>query len=275
MKHRGLFELLEAEGRELLQSKLQTSEGDGSSDREDSATASTRIAIETMLEELAPNLWEDELDRLVDFGHLISPKLEMVNGFHCTEHVFNALSYLETLKCIYFLPIVCCVTTQTVLPALLHGEAVNIDMSFMVYMAHQRGLLTAHEKNRIIQCMLGLSLPVWHQGCTLDLVQRSLVERRSHSAGSLRMPLPTGLGCAGIPRISLSVPECHTSYSISISYHLNLLHNNDWYIFSIIPLYFTEIFHDAIDNNILCQVHQNWTDELRSAGNKGVCNLFK
>lgn len=79
MKHRGLFELLEAEGRKLLYSKLQSCESSSSSEQEDSATASTRIAIETMLEELAPNLWEDDLDRLVDFGHLISPKLEMVN----------------------------------------------------------------------------------------------------------------------------------------------------------------------------------------------------
>lgn len=44
----------------------------------DAASVSTRLAIETMLEELAPNLWEDDLDRLVDFGHIISPELEMV-----------------------------------------------------------------------------------------------------------------------------------------------------------------------------------------------------
>lgn len=70
-------------------------------------------------------------------------------------------------------------------------------MSFMVYVAHLKGLLTAEEKERIIQCMKGLELPVWHQDCTLDLVQKSLQERLKHSAGSLRMPLPTGLGHAG------------------------------------------------------------------------------
>ncbi|XP_056154870.1 2-epi-5-epi-valiolone synthase-like [Lampris incognitus] len=154
MKHKCLFELLEAEGRNLLDSNFQSS---------DSAAESTCIAIQTMLEELAPNLWEDDLDRLVDFGHLISPELEM-----------------------------------RVLPALLHGEAVNIDMSFMVYVAQQRGLLTARERSRIIQCMSGLELPVWHQECTLALVKKSLDERLKHSAGSLRMPLPTGLGRAEI-----------------------------------------------------------------------------
>ncbi|XP_029361685.1 uncharacterized protein LOC115045876 [Echeneis naucrates] len=191
MKHRGLFELLEAEGRKLLHTKLQSCESNNDvSEHEDCATASTRIAIETMLEELAPNLWEDDLDRLVDFGHLISPELEMC-----------------------------------VLPALLHGEAVNIDMAFMVYVAHQRGLLTADEKERIVQCMLGLELPVWHQDCTLALVQKSLRERVKHSGGSVRMPLPTGLGQA-------------------------------------------EIFHDMIEDNILHQAYQKWTDELSDSGNK-------
>lgn len=50
----------------------------------DAASVSTRLAIETMLEELAPNLWEDDLDRLVDFGHIISPELEMV--LHIKTH---------------------------------------------------------------------------------------------------------------------------------------------------------------------------------------------
>lgn len=86
---------------------------------------------------------------------------------------------------------------QEVLPALLHGEAVNIDMAFMVYVAHERGLVTEDEKLRIVDCMLGLELPVWHRGFTLALVQRALRERLRHSGGLVRMPLPTGLGCAG------------------------------------------------------------------------------
>lgn len=96
------------------------------------------------------------------------------------------------------------------LPALLHGEAVNIDMSFMVYVAHQKGLLTAEEKGRITQCMLGLGLPVWHRDCTLALVQKSLKERLKHCAGSLRMPLPTGLGRAGI--MMSMTPVCPNNY---------------------------------------------------------------
>ncbi|XP_056450135.1 2-epi-5-epi-valiolone synthase-like isoform X1 [Gadus chalcogrammus] len=163
MKHRGLFELLEAEGPAMLSSSFQSPDRVGAEEPADAATESTRVAIETMLEELAPNLWEDDLDRLVDFGHLISPELEM-----------------------------------TVLPALLHGEAVTIDMSFMLFVARERGLLTAQQQQRVLGCMRGLGLPVHHAACSLGLVRQALAGRLKHSAGSLRMPLPTGLGRAEI-----------------------------------------------------------------------------
>lgn len=79
----------------------------------------------------------------------------------------------------------------------MHGEAVNIDMAFMTYVAHTRGLITAEEKEQIIQCMRGLELPVWHRGCSWPLIQTALMERLKHSGGQPRMPLPTGLGVAG------------------------------------------------------------------------------
>lgn len=78
MKHRGLFELLETHGRMLLDTKFQADNSVYGNHCLQAASQATRIAIVTMLEELAPNLWEDDLDRLVDFGHLISPALEMV-----------------------------------------------------------------------------------------------------------------------------------------------------------------------------------------------------
>eukprot|EP00064_Thunnus_orientalis_P006505 superscaffoldBa00000679_g6523 len=161
VKHRGLFELLEKHGHSLLDTKFQ---GDNTVYRHnclEPASQATRMAITTMLEELAPNLWEDDLNRLVDFGHIISPALEM-----------------------------------KVLPSLLHGEAVNIDMSYMVYVSQESGLLTEEEKQRIISCMVSLELPVWHQACTMELIQKSLQDRLKHSGGLVRMPLPVGLGQA-------------------------------------------------------------------------------
>ncbi|XP_076596470.1 2-epi-5-epi-valiolone synthase [Chaetodon auriga] len=163
MKHRGLFELLEDHGRMLLDTKFQADNSVFGHSSSQAASQATRIAITTMLEELAPNLWEDDLNRLVDFGHLISPALEM-----------------------------------KVLPSLLHGEAVNIDMAYMVYVSKESGLLTEEEKQRIINCMVGLELPVWHGACTMELIQRSLQDRLKHSGGLVRMPLPVGLGQADI-----------------------------------------------------------------------------
>ncbi|KAM4023550.1 2-epi-5-epi-valiolone synthase-like [Anomaloglossus baeobatrachus] len=161
MKHKGLFELLESHGKYLLDTKFQSRNGLAS--HGDAALTATRLAIQTMLEELAPNLWEDDLERLVDYGHVISPELEM-----------------------------------KVLPALMHGEAVNIDMAFMTYVSFESGLLASEEKTRTIQCMRTLELPVWHKECTLPLIKRALGERFKHSGGKLRLPLPTGLGTAEI-----------------------------------------------------------------------------
>lgn len=98
MKHRGLFELLENHGRTLLDTKFQNDESAYGRNGLHTASQATRIAITTMLEELAPNLWEDDLNRLVDFGHLISPALEMVNNpFICLlmfgeKHFFHCLA---------------------------------------------------------------------------------------------------------------------------------------------------------------------------------------
>ncbi|XP_026163460.1 2-epi-5-epi-valiolone synthase [Mastacembelus armatus] len=163
VKHRGLFELLEKHGRMLLDTKFQAHNSGYGQNLLQTASQATHIAITTMLEELAPNLWEDDLNRLVDFGHLISPALEM-----------------------------------KVLPSLLHGEAVNIDMSYMVYVSKERGLLSEEEKQRIIRCMVGMELPVWNKECTMELIQASLQDRLKHSGGLVRMPLPVGLGQAEI-----------------------------------------------------------------------------
>ena len=70
-----LFDLLERHGPQLIAHKFQQIPGEA-----DGAEAPSRVlflAIQTMLEELAPNLWEDSLERLVDFGHVFSMELEM------------------------------------------------------------------------------------------------------------------------------------------------------------------------------------------------------
>ncbi len=96
MKYSRLFELLEKDGRHLLDSSFQPLARIPENMHTDAASVSTRLAIETMLEELAPNLWEDDLDRLVDFGHIISPELEMVLYIRTqskTAHFVSVLDY--------------------------------------------------------------------------------------------------------------------------------------------------------------------------------------
>lgn len=76
-------------------------------------------------------------------------------------------------------------------------------MSYMVYVSKERGLLTEEEKHRIINCMVGLELPVWHEAFTMELIQKSLQDRLKHSGGLVRMPLPVALGEAGKSHLSI------------------------------------------------------------------------
>merc|ERR1712054_379784 len=102
MKSPELFELLEDNADRLISDKLVEQ------DATDGVPARVlRLSIETMLEELAPNLWESSLDRLVDYGHAIGQELEM-----------HALGTPHELT---------------------HGESVNVDMAYMTVLARCRG----------------------------------------------------------------------------------------------------------------------------------------
>merc|ERR1719284_1979267 len=106
MKSPELFELLEAHSHKLVTNRFQPS----SLELDSTVPARVlRLSIDTMLEELAPNLWEASLDRLVDFGHAIGQELEM----HAlgTEH------------------------------ELTHGESVAVDMAFMACLSNVAGLI--------------------------------------------------------------------------------------------------------------------------------------
>lgn len=118
-------------------------------------------AIHGMLAELQPNLWEKTLERVVDYGHTFSPSLEMV-----------------------------------ALPALLHGEAVCIDMALTTVLAEKRGLVSELDRHRILELMHRLKLPTWHPLMTADLLQKALADTVRHRDGQQRLPLPVGIGNA-------------------------------------------------------------------------------
>jgi 3-dehydroquinate synthase len=118
-------------------------------------------AVGGMLEELQPNLWEKQLERLVDYGHSFSPTLEM-----------------------------------RALPALLHGEAVTVDMAFTTVLAEERGLVSQQDRMRIFALMRRLRLPVWHPLLEPGLLENALRETTRHRDGLQRMPIPVGIGGA-------------------------------------------------------------------------------
>jgi len=113
-----------------------------------------------MLEELAPNLWEDSLERLVDFGHVFSMELEM--------------EVLHDEK-------------------LFHGEAVAIDMAFCATLSYVRGHIDSHMLTRILDMMKSLKLPVYHPKLDAAMLDFALYERIKFSQGQ-KIPLPVAPG---------------------------------------------------------------------------------
>lgn len=156
VKDARLFALLESHAEELIETAFQ-----GRFDQDPVAAEVLERAIHGMLEELQPNLWESRLERLVDYGHTFSPTLEM-----------------------------------DALPALLHGEAVNLDMALTTVIGRRRGLVTDAEQERALRVMRRLELPLSHPVCTGDRLEKALADTVRHRDGLQRLPLPVGIGDA-------------------------------------------------------------------------------
>lgn len=156
MKSSELFDLLEEHGPRLVKNKFAP-EYDG-----DSVPARVlQLSIETMLEELAPNLWEHSLDRLVDFGHAVGQDLEMA-----------ALGTEDEL---------------------MHGESVSVDMALMTVLAHTMGCLTGEERDRTLRMLRRCQIPVWSPIMTYELFMEAVDNRVKNSMGQ-KFPLAVGIG---------------------------------------------------------------------------------
>ncbi|TAL95879.1 MAG: iron-containing alcohol dehydrogenase [Rhodanobacter sp.] len=149
IKDVALFEQLEQHGTDSIASCFQSDHGGRILDR----------AISGMLEELQPNLFENELARNVDFGHTFSYGLE-------THHEER----------------------------LLHGEAVLLDIAVSVLIARRRGLLDAVEVERVFALIAALGITLDTGVLDTDLMWHSLLDRIEHRNGWQRVPLPDGLG---------------------------------------------------------------------------------
>merc|ERR1719160_456803 len=158
MKSAELFKLLDEHGSRLIQDRFRTQ-----NDSDDVPGRVLRLSIETMLEELAPNLWEDSLDRLVDFGHAVGQCLEM-----------------EALGTEY---------------ELMHGEAVACDMAYMSVLSHVLGLISTTERDSILQRLRTCSVPVHNPLFDRKFFKEAMKDRIANSMG-MRLPLPVGIGKA-------------------------------------------------------------------------------
>jgi len=160
MKSPELFELLEENAERLIVDKfVEKNAADGAPARV------LRLSIETMLEELAPNLWENSLDRLVDYGHAIGQNLEMRS--------------LGTDN------------------ALMHGEAVAVDMAFMAVLSNTLGFLSDAHRDQILNLLRACKVPVYHPLFTREWLHTAIGGREKFSSGQ-RLPVPVGIGKARI-----------------------------------------------------------------------------
>ncbi len=149
IKDARLFTMLEEWGEQSLQACFQDEQSDRILDR----------AIQGMIEELEPNLFEEELARKVDFGHTFSYGLEA--------------QYEDRLY---------------------HGEAVLLDILLSVLMARNRGLLSAEEAERVFALTERLGIELDPSVLDARMLWESLEERTYHRNGLQRVPMPAGIG---------------------------------------------------------------------------------
>lgn len=144
-----LFELLERFGLASLETAFQDAHGKQILDR----------SITGMLAELAPNLYEEELARKVDFGHTFSYGLETLHGNR-----------------------------------LLHGEAVLLDILASVAIARHRGMITKMAAEQVFALVEELGLRPAIGLLDADCMWQALTDRIEHRNGRQRVPLPTAIG---------------------------------------------------------------------------------
>merc|ERR1711972_766878 len=160
MKSEELFHLLEKHGHRLIEGRFAPrSAGD------DVPARVLRLSIETMMEELAPNLWEHCLDRLVDFGHAVGQNLEM-----------SALGSEDEL---------------------MHGEAVACDMAFTTVLSEILGRISTSQRDAILNMLRGCEVPVYNTRFTWEFFKAAMEDRIKNSMGQ-RLPMPVGIGQASM-----------------------------------------------------------------------------
>jgi 3-dehydroquinate synthase len=132
----------------------------GYSEPQRRADALIERAIELILAELEPNCFEDQsYERSLDLGHTFSPRLEERTHY-----------------------------------ALLHGEAVAIDIALSCRIGTELGWLDPNDSRRILSLLLRLGLPIDHVQLDHRLVRDAIDVTTRHRAGHLNLPIPSSIG---------------------------------------------------------------------------------
>ena len=120
-----LFDLMEEHGEDLIEANFY-SRGDSLANDQVGIVADRviKFSVDTMLQCIGPDLWEESLLRPMDFGHSFSRTLEADNSFK-----------------------------------LRHGEAVAIDCIMSTMVAKVKGLVSAEEASRVLNLYARLGLP--------------------------------------------------------------------------------------------------------------------
>lgn len=148
-----LFELLESSGPTVLESRFQSPR-----DAADEIIVRAQCA---MMDDLEPNLYEDHLCRLVDFGHTFSPMIEAASGYSTP-----------------------------------HGEAVAIDMLLAIAIAVGRQICDPSLFDRVASLYRDVSLPFGHPLVSVDLLSRALADTRRHRGNNDNFVVPVAIGSA-------------------------------------------------------------------------------
>ncbi|KAI1856290.1 uncharacterized protein JN550_013880 [Neoarthrinium moseri] len=123
------------------------------------------LSIRTMLEELQPNLYEESLIRLVDFGHELG-------------HIIESLAKFN----------------------ILHGEFVGIGMAMSSFLAHLKGVLSRSDMEHIFNCILSLGLLIYtdeYNCCNAHIPWNKIrTEGIEHKDGMLHLAVPEAVGQA-------------------------------------------------------------------------------
>ncbi|GAA1712706.1 3-dehydroquinate synthase [Kribbella yunnanensis] len=153
-----LFGLLEKHGAELIDTQFQGPMGDDI----------MRSAISGILQWLASDLWDQNLKRWPDYGHTISPLLEMETG-------------------------------------MTHGPAVAICASLSAAISHRRNYIGQESFERMLGLTLRLGLPVWHPLLgDPDFIRRAIESAVQLRNGDQNWPVPLAIGHHGFIEASAS-----------------------------------------------------------------------